>query len=950
MNSAATPPPALASDPATAPVAQAVAVAAASEPHRGVQWRLRLLGALQASSGDVRITRWPSRPTALLLATLALEPGREHPREALVERLWPGAPPEAGRNRLRQALSSLRRLFEAPGLPPVFDADRHAVRLAPQALVCDAVEFERALAEHRFAEARALYAGELMPGVYDDWVVELRARLAARHEALDSLAISAGLAPPPRGIDDGPAAWPQGAAETALPPAGAPLLGRDAELQALAAALARGGLVSVTGTGGCGKTRLVLEAPRRSAGAFERVVFVPLAGCHDAAEAASQLRAALDLPPPGGTAGGSPLQPVLLLLASRRLLLVLDNFEQVAGGAALLRTLQDGAPGTALLVTSRRAVGIEGEQELALAPLPLPDPDAPLADIARNPGVALFVRCAQAVRPDFQVTPRNGGELAALCRALEGLPLAIELAAARARAHSVAELQQALQQPLALLTRTGPRGRAGTRHDSMRAAIAWSWALLAPPARALLAGLSVFRGSFTVAAAEAVTGEPGLRARIEELAADSLLRAVGSAGAGESTGDTDDGEAETAELRFVLLEVIRQYAAEQLEPAQARALRERHRAHALALLQALPAGAAPPEAELPNLHAALRDAVADGEPAMALSLGLALQPQWQRHGMAPELLALLTSTALGVAIADRELHSRACAQLALAHLDAGGLAAARDLAGRALALAGDHGAARALALCTRVRVVADGERHASGLAAWLDEALALAAAAAQPALQALAVELQAALAMRFEHRPQAAEGLLQFAEALYRLAGQAHQARRLRYERALCLRQMGRRQAALEQAELCEVECAHDDDGVHRARAINLQGVILADLRRWDDAIAAYRRCVQVAWVHHVHYWLVFALWNHGRNLARLRRPLAAARLMAFAERYWTRHFAALSRDDEAEVRRVRRLVRVQVGRATAQAAWVEGAGWTLSQAVHAALHAGGESSPRSGG
>lgn len=889
----------------------------ARSPQRAGQWQLRLLGALQATSGDLLVTHWPSRPTALLLATLALDPGREHPREALIERLWPGAPPDAGRNRLRQALSSLRRLFEPPGLPAVFAADRRSVRLLPQALQCDAVEFERSLAEHRFADARAAYGGELLPGIYDDWVIEARARLAARFEALDSLAFSAGVGP----VSRTPAA---AARQVLLPAAALPLLGRSDELHTLQQALLPGALVTVTGPGGAGKTRLALEAARRAATGFDLVVFVPLAGCDGAAAAMSQLRAALMLPADPASAT-RPLEASLRLLRSRRALLVLDNLEQLAEAGALLQALRDGSAAPALLVTSRRAIGIAGERELALAPLPLPPVNATPADVAANPGVALFVQGARAVRSDFQVTPRNAAALAAVCRALEGLPLAIELAAARLRSHSLAELQRALAQPLELLARQ----RGGGRHDSMRAAIDWSWRLLGAPAQALLADLSVFRAGFTVADAAAVTGNAEARELVDGLLADSLLRAL--------PATADDVSEPDGALRLTMLDVIRDYAAAQLAPQHAVELRRRHRLHALALLHALAPDRAPADDTLPNLLQALHSAVDDGEAATALALALALQPHWQRRGMPPEVLLGLGAAARGApAGVEPRLRSAAATLLALAQLEAGAPALAREFAALALDSAGAEAAARAAALCAQVRVVAEGERRADGLGALLDEAQAL--AGSSDALQAEVAELRAALAMRFEQRPQAAEAWLAQAEAAYRRAGRHRAALLLRYEHALCLRQQGRHRAALEQAERCEVECAHAGDGVHRVRAINLQGVILADLRRWGDAVDAYRRCVREAWAHHAHYWLLFALWNHGRNLARLRRPLAAARLMAFAEQYWAEHFGALDAADQAYARRVRRLVRAQVGRAATQAAWVEGATWTLAQAVDAAL------------
>ena len=229
----------------------------------------------------------------MLLASLALQPDRQHAREALIERLWPQASLTAGRASLRQALSTLRRLFErsAPGLPPLFLVDRRHLRINAAACHCDAVEFERALAAHHFDEARRCYRGELLPGYYDDWVELERLRLAARFEALDSLAFSVGaIAGPSHGLS-APRAGAS-AAQLMLPDGQPPLIGREAELADLLRRLASARLLTLTGQGGCGKTRLALELARRADG-FDEIVFVTLADCETTEQAATQLQACM---------------------------------------------------------------------------------------------------------------------------------------------------------------------------------------------------------------------------------------------------------------------------------------------------------------------------------------------------------------------------------------------------------------------------------------------------------------------------------------------------------------------------------------------------------------------------------------------------------------------------------------------------------------------------------
>ncbi len=900
------------------------------------QWWLRLLGEVEARSGDVVLRHWPSRHTALVLALLALEPDRLHPREVLIERVWPGVTPQVGRNRLRQALSSLRRLLDRPGsgLPQLVLADRQCVRLQPHGLRCDVVEFERALRERRWSDAKALYRGDLLPGSYEDWVTERRALLAARHEALASLAISMGDEPPPgRGADRhaAPPATPAAPAPPGLgaiddaPLASGPLFGRDAELRAASDALRGCRLVTIVGAGGCGKTRLAAAAMGQVAEADLRV-FVPLADCHDGAAAAAQLRASLALPPSSAPA----MARVLPLLAGRCALLVLDNLEQMPDAAAWVAALLQAAPSLRLLCTSRRPLGVAGEHCLPLQPLPVPPEGASLAEVDANPGVRLFVQAARAVSPAFQVSARNQAQLAALCRCVDGLPLALELAAARARAWSLPEMLGALRPPAGagparaggapadLLLSRRPQVRGAPRHDSMHATIDWSWRLLTPSARGLLAALSQLRGAWTLddAAALVAQSREAVRSGLESLLADSLVRAA---------------DTQQATPRYRLPDLVRDFAARQLRPRQLGVLRQRLSAHVLALARG---GQALREADRPMLEQALRLALDSGDAAQWLPLALALGPFWRTRGMDAALLARLAQAASGQpAGADT---SALCNLLAGLLLDAADAPGAQAQARRALWAAGERPRLRAAALCTQVRVAADTERHGRGLARLLDEALALCGDDAR--LQADALVLQASLAMRYDAAPVRASQLLQRAADRFRAAGAMREAQRLRYDQALCLRAMGRLAAALEQAELSEIECAHAEDAVHRLRTINLQGVILSQMRRWQDAVDAYRRCAEQAWAAHVHYWLVFAIWNHGRNLARLRRPGLAARLSGFAECHWQRHFAPLAAEDHQHLRLVRRLVRAQLGRAAAQEAWLEGAGWTLHQAVDAVL------------
>ena len=909
------------SNPAASLVPPAVAPAPA--PRHGGLWQVRVLGALELRNGDVRVIRYASRPIAALLARLALLPDRMHPREELIELLWPGVDLEAGRNRLRNALSSLRRLLEPPGSAAgsVLVADRAGVRLAPHSTQCDAIEFERCMREGRLDEARRLYAGELLPGYYEDWVQTLRAHYAAWHEQLESTPARPTAAAAAAPAMPTPFAPTGTAPQRLLPGYLTGYFGREEERRQLAAQLAAHRLVTVTGPGGAGKTRLGVEVACTLSG-YDRVVFSALTDSVDGAQCADQLRVSLQLP--AGT--GEPLDSVVAYLASGRTLLVLDNFEQLVatGGVEIVSALLARVPGLHLLVTSRRALGLPGERELALPPLPPPDPDADLHEVARNPGVALFVDRARGVRPDFQVTERNRVALASLCRDLEGLPLAIELAASRSRAYTPQDMRAALAERFALLARPGRGAGPERRHDSLHAAIDWSWQLLDARQQRFLRALSVFRGDWSPASAQAICDEPQAHDRLEQLSADSLLRAEPDA---------------TGAMRFGMLEMIRDFLRGQLDADASRALRRQHRAHYLAM--ALGAQARGPRAvdaaELPNLTEALRTAVDDGEHALALDLGLALQGHWEREGIAPEALGLL-ARALDAVVPQPGTWAACCTLVALLSLASGDTAAAQQRADAALAQSPAGTLACAAALCARVRIVSESRRQAEGLMPQLETALDIARTLGSVDLQARCLGLMSMLTLRQQRGPDQADQLAAQARGLYQSIGRDREASAMLQQRTLCLLELRRYEEALVQARTSEHESIELGDRQLQLRAINLQGVIEASMRRWADAIDAYRRCAQLAWQAHNHYWLAFALWNQCRNLARLRRPEPAALLMAFSERYWVTHYGPLAADDLRFVRRVRALVAHQIGADRLAALWDAGARLSSADALRIAI------------
>jgi len=410
-----------------------------------------------------------------------------------------------------------------------------------------------------------------------------------------------------------------------LPARRSSFVGRRAELAELQGLLRTRRLVCVTGPPGSGKTRLALEAATCLLEAFPHGAwFVSLAEVADPELLRSAVAAALGIPE-------LPERPAAQVLndhlRSRRLLLMLDNFEHLLPAAVTVAELLDAAPELTVLATSRTPLRLSGEQEYPLAPLPLPEPDELAADPAGNDALALFADRAAAVDPHFVLDVDNAPVVAEVVARLDGLPLAIELAAARLRLFPLEELARRLGPALPQLS-GGPVDHPA-RQRTLRAAIAWSDDLLGPADRALLRRLGVFQGGFTLEAAETVALGPPVQdvaAGIATLVEASLLgRPVGS-----------------GEPRFWMLATVREYALEQLGAASEDKETGGHHARFYAGLveRAEPelTGAAQAswlerlEAEHANLQAALRWASQTDDTDLALMTAARLWRFWQLRG------------------------------------------------------------------------------------------------------------------------------------------------------------------------------------------------------------------------------------------------------------------------------------------------------------------------------
>lgn len=371
-----------------------------------------------------------------------------------------------------------------------------------------------------------------------------------------------------------------------LPIPGSALIGRDAEVAHLMTLLADPAisLVTLTGPGGIGKTRLALAAAAAMQDHLpDGAIFVDLSAVTRATDVLPAIAQALGL---REVPRQERQRQIAGYLRAKMVLLVLDNVEQVIAAAPEIAQLARQASGATVLVTSRAPLRVGGEQEMPVSPLPLADQDASPAELLASDAGRLFVERARAHDPAFVVDAQTAPLIAQICARLDGLPLAIELAAARARLLPPQQLRDRLEQMLPLLT-SGERD-APPRHLTMRAAIAWSYALLTPAEQRLFRQLAVFSGGFTLEAVEVIggEGERGEGGKFEKpvstspLPLDHLDALLNQSMVAREVGS--DGQP-----RFRLLETIRAYGLEQLEPAEEATFRAHHARYFGGLTQAL---------------------------------------------------------------------------------------------------------------------------------------------------------------------------------------------------------------------------------------------------------------------------------------------------------------------------------------------------------------------------
>jgi predicted ATPase/class 3 adenylate cyclase len=745
-------------------------------------------------------------------------------------------------------------------------------------------------------------------------------------------------------------------------------VGRGKEIAEVEALVGRSRLVTLIGTGGTGKTRLMLEAAERLAGRFaDGAWLAELAPLGDASQIITEIARALGVP---DAPGRPPIETVSDFLASKVLLLLLDNAEHLVDGVAdVTGRLLAVAPGLRILATSREALRVPGERILQVPSLVCPvvreratdagaasDRSAALDAASGTEAVQLFAERAAAVLPAFEVTDQNVAAVGEICRRLDGIPLALELAAARVSAMSPEEIAARLGDRFRLLT--GGRRTAVPRQQTLQALIDWSWGLLDDEDRRLLRRLSVFAGGWTARAAAHIAGEQAssesegvTHERLDDddvaVVVDGLSRLID-----RSLVVVDRG----ATTRYRMLETIRQYARERLiESGEAAAVADRHFRFFAAFAETAAEGLTGPsmpdwldrlDVEFDNLGVALEWGL-EAAPEAALRMCDALFQYWRLRVAAPDSEArMLRAIDVARRIAAGPPEPTA-AQLALAGQFLGHVAMIWGMTGRPAEAAGwaRDGLAFARASGDRaaVMVALQGEIYVTVFAGagadpqpLVDEGLALATEAED--WDVLATGSAMASAGLAGVDLQAAEKLAARADSAASRTGNPFTIAIVALGHGRMLGKIGRADEAREQLERAIDRLTELGDQRLILSARSELGHALRRAGRIDEAETVYREAIG-GWVRLGNRGAVANMLEQSAFIALDRGDATrAARLLGAAESIRESAQALMAIDERAEYQPLIERLRSQTPRKAVDAAWHAGRAMSLPQAVELAV------------
>ncbi len=892
-------------------------------------WHVQLLGNLTISRGSFKIDHFESGRTGAALAYLALNSNHPVPREELAEAIWPDQPQELTRHRLRQSIYSLRQQLEPPGIPQnsVLIADKTTLQLNPSSFSCDVLDFVKHCKSRQSAKAKALYSGEFMPGFFDEWILSKRYELMNLFDSLpDDFAgeRQPELKTESENQQSGLPFRSFGSNQTivSLPGYITEFFGREEEGLRLKTHIEKDRLVSLTGIGGVGKTRLAVEISRLCAEKFAITSFVPLEECNAPSQIPDFIARAIQLPP----SPASPLERLTHSLSAYRSLMILDNFEQLADsdGVSLIEYLLQKFPFLTLLITSRRLLGISGEIEIVVSPLSAAEANETVELSALNPGIALFVNRAQSARPGFQINERNRLDIVELCTKLEGLPLALEIAASRIRAFSPSEMLAQLEDRFTFLSRPTRGASKDQRHRSLSATLHFSWRLLPIDQRRFLCALAVFKGGWTAELAKEVCDAPDAAERLESLVMDSLVISE---------------QKDSRKTRFRLLESVREFLIAQMEQEAYLPAVRRHQTACLKLALGV-AGKSllPLIEECDNFSSAIRTAIEMQDSEMALSLCIAAGENLLSLAGPERSLSLLHS-ALAIPSENASLRINALGAASSISLLTKNRGSAIQMAEQAILLAGSDPALRANALTIFVKNrMVRGEEVLKDNIVLLEEALHLAEVSGDRTWLASNYRLLGVAHNRIRNF-DLAEQYLNMALILLREAEDKQS--NVFVLDSLASLAIGRDDlpTSLKLYDEARKLALEVDNEAYVAKVNQNFATVYARQERWAESISAGQECLLKTAPFGNVYIQAFAIWNLPEPLCQVGKHEVAARLMGFVERFWSENYDPLNEEESDYLNLIRQTIVDQLGADLAGEFWNVGAKMTLNEALHLSLN-----------